>query len=157
VFPDFSTPSFLTYNFSYEENDWSSIKSSILNNNFLTQEFIQISYLIHFSIINGRPTLIIWQSCSGKFSKFQATISLKSDFQFWTIPLSKCIDVEMLLKTFDHSCNYEKSISGRKLVLKIQNSFLIFLIDHMNLPSYNKYGTQNAVSIFRQIIEKRRF
>jgi hypothetical protein len=75
VFPDFSPSSFLTYNFSDEENDWSSIKSSILNNNFLTQEFIQISYLIHFFIINGRPTLLIWQSCSGKFSKFQATIS----------------------------------------------------------------------------------
>jgi hypothetical protein len=130
VFPDFSPPSFLTYNLSYEENDWPSMKSSILNNNFLTQEFTQISSLVHLFIISGRPTLLFGNHGVGKLSIFQATISSKSDFQFLTIPLSKCIDVEMLLKTFDHSCNYEKSISGTKLVLKIQNSFLIFLIDH---------------------------
>lgn len=45
----------------------------------------------------------------------------------------------------------------QKLVPRVQNSFLIFLIDHLNLPSYDKYGTQKSVSILRQIIEKKGF
>ncbi|CAF4749453.1 unnamed protein product, partial [Rotaria magnacalcarata] len=60
---------------------------------------------------------------------------------------------ELMLKTFDHYCEYRKTPNGVVLSPIQLNSWIIVFCDEINLPDEDKYGTQRVISFIRQILE----
>lgn len=61
---------------------------------------------------------------------------------------------ELLLKNFDHYCEYRRTSNGIVLAPIQITRWLVVFCDEINLPSPDKYGTQRVISFMRQIIEQ---
>ena len=53
---------------------------------------------------------------------------------------------ELMLKTFDHYCEYRKTPNGVVLSPIQLNKWLVLFCDEINLPDMDKYGTFLAIS-----------
>lgn len=51
---------------------------------------------------------------------------------------------ELLLKTFDHYCEYRRTPNGVVLSPIQINKWLVLFCDEINLPNMDKYGKQNS-------------
>lgn len=60
---------------------------------------------------------------------------------------------ELMLKTFDHYCEYKRTPNGIVLSPVHFNKWLVIFCDEINLPDEDKYGTQRVISFLRQCIE----
>ena len=60
---------------------------------------------------------------------------------------------ELMLKTFDHYCEYRKTPHGVVLAPVQINKWLVLFCDEINLPDMDKYGTQRVISFLRQMVE----
>ena len=64
---------------------------------------------------------------------------------------------ELILKHFEHYCEYVKSQSGVTLKPRQLNRNLILFCDEINLPDEDKYGTQYIITFLRQLTEQNGF
>ena len=53
---------------------------------------------------------------------------------------------ELMLKTFDHYCEYRKTPNGVVLSPIQLNKWLVLFCDEINLPDMDKYGTSIVIS-----------
>ncbi|KAL0169357.1 hypothetical protein M9458_033953, partial [Cirrhinus mrigala] len=60
---------------------------------------------------------------------------------------------ELLLKTFDHYCEYRRTPNGVVLAPVQLGKWLVLFCDEINLPDMDKYGTQRVISFIRQMVE----
>lgn len=58
---------------------------------------------------------------------------------------------ELLLKTFDHYCEYRRTPNGVVLAPVQLGKWLVLFCDEINLPDMDKYGTQRVISFLRQV------
>lgn len=58
---------------------------------------------------------------------------------------------ELLLKTFDHYCEYRRTPNGVVLSPVQLGKWLVLFCDEINLPDMDKYGTQRVISFIRQV------
>lgn len=58
---------------------------------------------------------------------------------------------ELLLKTFDHYCEYRRTPNGVVLAPVQLGKWLVLFCDEINLPDMDKYGTQRVISFIRQV------
>ena len=70
---------------------------------------------------------------------------------------SSATSPELLLKTFDHYCEYRKTPNGMVLAPIQLGKWLVLFCDEINLPDLDKYGTQRVISFLRQMVEQVRF
>lgn len=63
---------------------------------------------------------------------------------------------ELLLKTFDHYCEYRRTPSGVVLAPVQLGKWLVLFCDEINLPDMDKYGTQRVISFIRQVCSRPR-
>ena len=75
------------------------------------------------------------------------------DFEVVGLNFSSATTPELMLKTFDHYCEYRKTPNGLVLSPIQLNSWIIIFCDEINLPDEDKYGTQRIISFIRQILE----
>jgi len=75
------------------------------------------------------------------------------DFEVVGLNFSSATTPELMLKTFDHYCEYRKTPNGIVLSPIQLNSWIIIFCDEINLPDEDKYGTQRVISFIRQILE----
>ena len=66
---------------------------------------------------------------------------------------SSATSPELLLKTFDHYCEYRRTPNGIVLSPLQINKWLVLFCDEINLPNMDKYGTQRVISFLRQMLE----
>ncbi|CAG9813267.1 unnamed protein product [Phaedon cochleariae] len=64
---------------------------------------------------------------------------------------------ELLLKTFDHYCEYRKTPNGVVLAPIQLGKWLVLFCDEINLPDMDNYGTQRVIMFLRQIVEQKGF
>ena len=57
---------------------------------------------------------------------------------------------ELMLKTFDHYCEYRKTPNGVVLSPIQLNKWLVLFCDEINLPDMDKYGTILIFSFCRE-------
>lgn len=62
---------------------------------------------------------------------------------------------ELLLKTFDHYCEYRRTPNGVVLAPVQLGKWLVLFCDEINLPDMDKYGTQRVISFIRQVRRER--
>ena len=61
---------------------------------------------------------------------------------------------ELLLKTFDHYCEYRRTPNGVVLAPVQLGKWLVLFCDEINLPDMDKYGTQRVISFIRQVCSR---
>lgn len=80
--------------------------------------------------------------------------SLRSlaDMEVVGLNFSSATTPELLLKTFDHYCEYRKTPNGLILSPIQLGKWLILFCDEINLPDMDKYGTMRVISFLRQMV-----
>lgn len=63
----------------------------------------------------------------------------------------------MILKQFEHYCEYVKGAGKVILRPKQPNKWLVVFCDEINLPEVDKYGTQAVITFLRQLSEQHGF
>ena len=84
------------------------------------------------------------------------TSTLRSfpDFDVVTLNFSSTTGPDLILKTFDHHCEYRKTPKGLVLCPTQMGKWLVLFCDEINLPSNDTYGTQRVISFIRQLVEQ---
>nr|CAD7576727.1 unnamed protein product [Timema californicum] len=79
------------------------------------------------------------------------------DMEVVGLNFSSATTPELLLKTFDHYCEYRKTPNGVVLSPVQLGKWLVLFCDEINLPDMDQYGTQRVISFLRQLVEHRGF
>lgn len=74
-----------------------------------------------------------------------------SSSQVVGLNFSSATTPELLLKTFDHYCEYRRTPNGVVLAPVQLGKWLVLFCDEINLPDMDKYGTQRVISFIRQV------
>lgn len=82
-----------------------------------------------------------------------STLKGLADFDIASLNFSSGTTPELLLKTFDHYCEYVKTTSGLVLRPTQAGKWLIVFADEINLPEPDKYATQRVIMFIRQMQE----
>lgn len=75
------------------------------------------------------------------------------DMEVVGLNFSSATTPELLLKTFDHYCEYKKTPNGMILSPIQIGKWLVLFCDEINLPDQDKYGTMRVISFLRQMVE----
>jgi dynein heavy chain 1 len=75
------------------------------------------------------------------------------DLEVVGLNFSSATTPELMLKTFDHYCEYKRTPNGIVLAPAQLGKWLVIFCDEINLPDEDKYGTQRVISFLRQCIE----
>jgi len=78
-----------------------------------------------------------------------ATLKMLTDMEMIFINFSSSTQPELILKTFDHYCEYKKTTSGIVLRPRQLDKWLVVFCDEINLPEPDKYGTQVVIAFLR--------
>lgn len=76
-----------------------------------------------------------------------------ADFDIASLNFSSGTTPELLLKTFDHYCEYVKTTAGLVMRPSQPGKWLIVFADEINLPQPDAYGTQRAIMFVRMMQE----
>lgn len=79
------------------------------------------------------------------------------DMEVVGLNFSSATTPELLLKTFDHYCEYRKTPNGVVLAPVLIGKWLVLFCDEINLPDMDTYGTQRVISFLRQLVEHKGF
>lgn len=83
-----------------------------------------------------------------------STLKSIPDFELVALNFSSATTPELLLSTFDQSCEYRRTPSGTVLRPIQAGKWLVLFCDEVNLPALDKYGTQRVISFLRQLTEQ---
>jgi len=96
-----------------------------------------------------RPFLLCGPPGSGKTMTLMATLKMVTDMDMIFINFSSSTMPDLILKTFDHYCEYKKTPQGIVLRPKQLDKWLVVFCDEINLPEPDKYDTQVVIAFLR--------
>jgi dynein heavy chain 1 len=64
---------------------------------------------------------------------------------------------DLLIQCLELNCDYQTTPKGLTLAPKLLETWIVVFCDEINLPSPDKYGTQNIISLIRQLVEYKGF
>lgn len=118
-----------------------------LSLNFYHNAFINVLFS---TVLCGPPG-------SGKTMTLFSALRALPDMEVVGLNFSSATTPELLLKTFDHYCEYRKTPNGVVLAPVQIGKWLVLFCDEINLPDMDTYGTQRVISFLRQLVEHRGF
>lgn len=104
-----------------------------------------------------RPFLLCGPPGSGKTMTLMATLKALPDFEMIFVNFSSSTTPSLILKAFDHYCEYSRTPNGVILRPHQPNKWLVVFCDEINLPDEDKYGTQAIITFLRQLTEQNGF
>jgi dynein heavy chain 1 len=81
-----------------------------------------------------------------------SALRILPDLEVVGLNFSSATTPELMLKTFDHYCEYKRTPNGTVLAPIQLGKWLVIFCDEINLPDEDKYGTQRVISFLRQCI-----
>ena len=168
-FPNEPNFQMIDYYVDMGENRWKPWKSKVPNTDIDSKKVSDADVVIptvdtvrHQEILcswisEHRPFILCGPPGSGKTMTLMATLKVLTDFEMVFINFSSSTTPELILKTFDHYCEYVKSSNGTILRPKQNNKYLVVFCDEINLPEMDKYSTQVVITFLREITEQNGF
>lgn len=86
-----------------------------------------------------------------------STLKALPDFEMIFVNFSSSTNPSLIMKQFEHYCEYVKTISGIVLRPKQPSKWLVVFCDEINLPDSDKYGTMTVITFLRQLTEQHGF
>lgn len=167
--PEVDGMALIDYEVKIGENVWSPWKRKVstaeVDSNKVSDAdvvIITVDTLRHQEILcswisEHRPFILCGPPGSGKTMTLMATLKVLTDFDMIFINFSSSTTPELILKTFDHYCEYKKLPYGTVLRPKQANKWMVLFCDEINLPEMDKYGTQVVITFLREITEQNGF
>lgn len=130
-----------------------------------TMDTVRHELLLNTWLCERKPLVLCGPPGSGKTMTLLAALRLIISLIFKifrSLPDMDVIDVnfsssttpELLLKNFDHYCEYRRTPNGTVLAPLQMTRWLVVFCDEINLPCPDKYGTQRVISFMRQLVEQ---
>lgn len=148
-----------------------------------TLDTVRHESLLYTWLAEHKPIVLCGPPGSGKTMTLFSALRALPDMEVVGLNFSSATTPELLLKTFDHYCEYRKTPNGvvlspvqvcivsyrdapsrilrllsRKIMFGLQlGKWLVLFCDEINLPDMDNYGTQRVISFLRQLVEHRGF
>ncbi|KAK6731031.1 hypothetical protein RB195_007476 [Necator americanus] len=122
-----------------------------------TIDTVRHEMLLSAWLSEHKPLVLCGPPGSGKTMTLLAALRSQQDMDVVNVNFSSSTTPELLMKTFDHYCEYRRTPNGIVLAPVQLSRWLVIFCDEINLPAPDKYGTQRVISFLRQLVEMNGF
>ncbi|CAK5084784.1 unnamed protein product [Meloidogyne enterolobii] len=122
-----------------------------------TMDTVRHESLLNTWLNERKPLVLCGPPGSGKTMTLLSALRSFPDMDVINVNFSSSTTPELLLKNFDHYCEYRRTPNGVVLSPIQITRWLVIFCDEINLPQLDKYGTQRVISFMRQLVEQNGF
>uniref|UniRef100_A0A915BJF8 Dynein heavy chain, cytoplasmic n=6 Tax=Parascaris univalens TaxID=6257 RepID=A0A915BJF8_PARUN len=118
-----------------------------------TVDTVRHEMLLNTWLSEHKPLVLCGPPGSGKTMTLLSALRSLQDMDVVNVNFSSSTTPELLMRTFDHYCEYRRTPNGVVLSPVQLSRWLVIFCDEINLPAPDKYGTQRVISFLRQLVE----